>query len=240
MSDVTADIDPVQPEGRNVVRIVIVAAVAAALAVGVWFLVVAPLVLGGDEPVAVDTTPIATSDQATTGAADTSEVDEALEALEALPVVTYEVFLERDPFEPVVPRPEAESATSDDPVAPIAPTPVADDGTNGEDGAPGTEGGDAPNPGETPATPPSGEEQEDPATCRSGQEVVCDGRIVSVVEVSEDGSLAIVQVDSTLYEVRAGEVFAGSFRVESIRSDRVTILHGDDAFELRVGDRVLK
>lgn len=51
---------------------------------------------------------------------------------------------------------------------------------------------------------------------------------------------ALIQVDSTLYEVGEGQEFATNYRVLSIDPPCVTILRGDEALTLCEGDRVLK
>jgi hypothetical protein len=68
--------------------------------------------------------------------------------------------------------------------------------------------------------------------------VVCDGRVVTLTEIR--GEVAYVQVDSTVYEVRRGDVFAQYFVVRSIDGACVNLLYGDDGFRLCEGDRVLK
>jgi hypothetical protein len=143
----------------------------------------------------------------------------------ALPVVTYEVFLARDPFERSVPEPV-----------------VATDGTDGDATDDTTDDGDADggdaDDGDAADDGTGGE----PSGCSNGDEPVCDGRVVSLIELDEvDGErVAVIQVDTTIYEVRVGEIFAGSFLVQSISSDQVTVVYGDDVIVLREGDRVLK
>lgn len=51
---------------------------------------------------------------------------------------------------------------------------------------------------------------------------------------------ALIQVDSTLYEVGEGQEFAENFRVLSIDPPCVTLLRGDEALTLCEGDQVLK
>jgi hypothetical protein len=221
-------------EGRN--PLVLVAAVAGALlaAVLIWFFVAAPLLAGGDDDVAAAPAAGATDDVAATAAASDTEAatDAAAEVAAdeaALPIVTYEVFIDRDPFEPVVPEPA--SATADAGVDPVDGTDGSvTDGTTG-----GTTDGSTDGTGDGTTDAPDG--------CTSGDQVVCDGRVVSLVDIrtDDDGArVAIVQVDTTLYEVEPGQIFAGAFQVQSISGDRVFLLYGDDAFELQKGDRVLK
>jgi hypothetical protein len=236
----TTVIDPVDPpSGRN--PVVLALAVGGALLAGalVWFLLVAPL-LGGDdvvlqEPVASDQ-PAAAAEEAT----ELGEVDDAPLA------VTYEVLLDRDPFDPVVPRPvvevidttpvvvEEDVAVDGSEDADLDPLPVVEDGTGTDDGwVDGSE------PAPVEPTPVATE----PAACSvTDSGVTCDGRAVGLVRISDvDGRrVAIIQVDSTIHEVEKGEVFAANFRLRSIGEDRVTVLYGVDEFTLEVGERVLK
>lgn len=64
-------------------------------------------------------------------------------------------------------------------------------------------------------------------------------RLVGVTDVA--GVLrATVEVDSTSYDVGVGEAFAGSFMVVSLDTDSGVFLYGDNAFELSVGQEILK
>jgi hypothetical protein len=51
---------------------------------------------------------------------------------------------------------------------------------------------------------------------------------------------ATVIVDSTTYDVGEGDTFAGSFMVVSLDTDSGVFLYGDNAFELSVGQEILK
>lgn len=224
---------------------VLALAVVGALLVGVlvWYFVAAPL-LGGADPdvVASEASNVEAED---TVASEPDGLDETIEAADAstLPVVTYEVFLERDPFERVVP--ELASTAS-------APDPAAGEGTTDTGGGTTTGDGTTSEPGTTPddPVPPGstdgsgdGGDAGGASGCTTGEDVVCDGRVVSLVDIRSDDAgelLAVIQVDSTLYEASAGDVFAGSFLVQSLSDDRIMLLYGDDAFELREGDRILK
>jgi hypothetical protein len=232
----TTVIDPVDPSsGRSPVALAL--AVGGALLAGalVWFLLVAPL-LGGDDVVLQE--PVA-SDQPAAAAEETTELGEVDDAPLA---VTYEVLLDRDPFDPVVPRPASESVAvepaateviiSEESQLPVAGDPPAD-GSAGDGWVDGSE------PAPVEPTPVVTE----PAPCSvTDSGVTCDGRAVGLVRISDvDGRrVAIIQVDSTIHEVEKGEVFAANFRLRSIGEDRVTVLHGVDEFTLEVGERVLK
>ena len=65
---------------------------------------------------------------------------------------------------------------------------------------------------------------------------------VTLVDISGSGSnrVATVDVDSTEYHVKAGETFAGSYRVKSLTSSCGTFVFGDESFTLCVGQEVLK
>ena len=155
---------------------------------------------------------------------------------------TYEVFLARDPFEPVVP--------------------VVDSGTGGRDAArpPPTSPTELPDdvahdhrPTTSPTTSSDHVADVEPNAvalaipartdgCQQELAVVCDGHRVSLVDVfQQDGqSRAAVRVDDALYEVSTGETFATSFLVRSVEPPCVTLLYGDDAFTLCEGESVLK
>jgi hypothetical protein len=221
-------------------RRLLLAAVGAILLGGfLWSFVISPLLSGEGEELTVVNAATAT---ATDDPGD--EVDEG-EMVEDLPLVTYEVFLDRDPFDPVVPEPVSATATGDAESA-------SDDGSGGSDTQ---DPASAPNdpsepaePGATPpatgAPPPSTPPAQGVGTCApDGDDLVCNGRVVSLIEIrtGDDGQLlAIIQVDTTIYEVGVGDTFAGSFRVHSISETEVLIQYGDDVDRFEVGDRVLK
>jgi hypothetical protein len=186
-------------------------------------------VLGDDAaPDVVDVAAPAPATASPASDTDVSVADGDVE-LVALPTATYEIFLARDPFEPVVPE-DVQSGEG------TAATPVSgsDDTSNTDD--------------DNGATDPSDSaDATDPDTAGSGctrqGEVVCDGRVVSLVDVttgSDGEAIAAVQVDTTIYEVVPGQTFAGSFQLRAIDGQCVSLLHGDDGFQLCTGDRVLK
>ena len=49
-----------------------------------------------------------------------------------------------------------------------------------------------------------------------------------------------MEVDSTSYDVGEGEAFGGSYMVVSLDTDGGVFLYGDNAFELSVGQEILK
>jgi len=153
---------------------------------------------------------------------DDVEAAESADEPVLLPLVTYELFLARDPFEPVVPEP-APSAPNAQPSAPTDPS----------------------DPDAPPADPNSTENSDTapaPSRCVSGTEVVCDGRVITVIEVFEQNGemLVILQVDTMRYEVRAGDVVLDTFEIVSVSADEVRVLVGDRLVEIIVGDNALK
>lgn len=148
------------------------------------------------------------------------------EDLLALPLVTYEVFLSRDPFQPVVPE----------------ATPVAEGGdTDGDTDGSGDGDTDGAGGGEDTGSGGGSTDPDAPA-CTTQGEIVCDGRVISLIDVtSVDGQpVAVIQVDTTVYEVTVGQTFADSFLVRSIDGTTVTLLYGDEGIRLLPGDTVLK
>lgn len=238
---------PLAPEGAPAARspFVLIAAVVGAIAIGAatWFLLVAPLLFADDasanDPAAAPG-PADTTDDPSIPSDDGAAPVPDDEAVEGLPLVTFEVFLARDPFEPVVPEPVSETAPdpatdttadgNDNGDNDTADTGNGDDGDDGDNGNDGTANGD-----------PNGTVQPPPG-CRGEEDVVCDGRAVSLIEIGDDpdGRLAVVQVDTTIFEVRRGDVFASNFLVQDVTADHVTLVFGDDVITLTVGERVLK
>lgn len=174
----------------------------------------------------------------------------------ALPLRTVEVLLARDPFDPVVPSDIADladdgdpdAADPDDPAAPTdpdagtQPDPVDPDGPS----AP-VDPGDGARPGDPslppgPATPPGAGTPPGTPACVGEQEVVCDGQVVTLVDVTtvNDEDIAVIQIDTNVYEVTRGQVFATYFQLRSIDGQCVSLLYGDDGFQLCAGDTVLK
>lgn len=67
--------------------------------------------------------------------------------------------------------------------------------------------------------------------------------VVRLEAIEPDGGgllQATVVVADTAYEVYEGDVFATSFQAVTINADCGTFLFGDDAFDLCVGDEILK
>lgn len=160
--------------------------------------------------------------------ADEEEGEDDAETIELASIeVTYDFFLARDPFESIRP-PEPVTAPSDpsDPTSPTQPT----------DPTSPTQPTDPSDP--TSPTPPPG----DDTTCTTGVEAVCDGIVVSLLDV--DATTARIQVDQTTYDVEPGESFAQNFQLVRISGGCVDILYsnGDEAevFRLCDGESVSK
>jgi hypothetical protein len=68
------------------------------------------------------------------------------------------------------------------------------------------------------------------------------GTRVQLIAISNVGGVlrATVIVDSTTYDVGVGDTFATSFMVVSLDTDSGVFLYGDNAFELSVGQEILK
>jgi hypothetical protein len=225
MSDLTSS----EAAGSRGSRVALLAAVGVVgtVAVGMmgfW------LIGGGEEPDLGFVLPPASEQPV-----DPQPEPDALAAeLAALPAVTYDVFLSRDPFDPVIPEPEP-PAPADDGTQQVAVTDAVQPMPAPDPGDPT----DPAQPGETvpdlvAGEPPTGD-------CHGEDEVVCDGRVVTLAGVERgDEPTASIQVDTTVHEVRAGDVFAGYFQVRAIDGGCVSLLYGDDGFTLCEGDRVLK
>ena len=65
---------------------------------------------------------------------------------------------------------------------------------------------------------------------------------VTLVEIREvDGELrATIVVNGVTYDVAEGDTFAGSYKVIELTEDSAIIMFGDTAFELKVGQQILK
>jgi hypothetical protein len=169
------------------------------------------------------------------------------ELLEPLPAVTYDVYLARDPFDPVVeeevPSEDTggtEGAPSDEPTPVVAPA-DGDPVVVGTDPLPVTE----PLPGDE-ALPVDGEplpvtdgfvptDGTAGGTCTGQEELVCDGRVVSLdsITMRNGERVATIQVGTDVYEVARGEVFASTFRVVEFSSDTaVRLQYGELIYDL--------
>jgi hypothetical protein len=251
--------EPLAPQptapGRSISPLLAVLAVVAVVALVVMALVFTGVIGGGDGDSAAapgePTGPEAAAQDAQADVDDVAADDGSQLAAEAL-AVTFDVYLARDPFSPVVPEDEPEAADPD-PSDPAAPTPTApgDQPVDPVTGEPIPPGQPAP-----PGTPPPGTQPPPPGTqppppgtrppsgaCRGDDEVVCEGHVVTLEGLSTraDGTrVARIQVDQKVHEVAVGEVFAERFLLRAIDGGCVSVLYGDDGFRICEGDRVLK
>jgi hypothetical protein len=236
MSDQTVELTDAAETTKSRIPLLlgILALTLGAFGAGYYFLFSGPQ----NEPITTSGTADSSTDSV--GAADVADVDVADGDVIALPVVTYDVYLSRDPFDPVVPEPEPEASS----------TPGAGDGDGTE---PVFTGGDGPSDGTDgqptdPSNPPGGTEEGEPGEgsnesgCRGDEEIVCDGQVLTLVDIAiKDGQpVAIIKVDTSLYEVPEGGVFATFYQVRAIDGSCASVLYGDDGFTLCRGDRVLK
>jgi hypothetical protein len=201
---------PAATEPRS--RRVLVLVVLGALVVAVAGLVVLSVIRGEPGP----SVPIHDAPAPSAGAGL-----ETATSVSAAPVVTYDVELSRDPFDPVVPELESVEV-----IDTVATDPFSDPGQP-------VLVGDA---GPTSVTP-----TED--RCSGTQEVVCDGQVVSLLDIrsGDDGLLvAVVQVDATVHQLRKGDPFGERYVLQQVTASTATIAYGDEAFTLMIVDRVLK
>lgn len=300
----TSDAEAPQRSPALLALIVLGAVVVLGL---LWLFVAAPLLGGGDEAEDdfVVTRPVVPGEE-------TEVPSDPEDQLAALTIETYEIFLSRDPFEPVIPAPvvgDGGTDTDGDGTPDVVivdgdgdGVPGSDDGDDGNGGGQHNavlidvfvddsgetralirvddriytvgegdafadgyvvvaiegpcvtftyngatftlcEGGDAPPGDDGEGTDGGGGDGSTSGPCRGDEQVVCEGRTVTLIDVyvGADGEpVAVVQVDSTLYEVRRGDSFANNFQVVSIDPPCVTLLYGDDAFTLCEGERTLK
>ena len=195
----------------------IVVAVVAALVVAV-----ALKGAGGGDPLP-SATPAAESVEEDLESGVEPDIAGDITSATTLPAVTYEIFLARDPFEPVVPEV----------VEPVAdPDPTSDPGDPNDPNRP-TDPGDG-----TPVVP---REPSNPR-CVGDEELVCDGRVITLLDVTtiSDQQVAVIQVGTTIHEVLVGQSFADNLEVRAIDGSSVTIAFGDVTFVLRAGGSVLK
>jgi hypothetical protein len=178
---------------------------------------------GGDEPEAALPPP------SQTASADVDAVDVAgessqdvVDAAQTLPVTTTEIFLSRDPFDPVVPEPVETVETVEnvdengEMIDPSDPEFVAPPILPGDPDAPG---------------------------CVGQEEVICNGQVITLMDIArniDDEPVGVIQVDTTIYEVVPGQTFAGNYQALLIEGACVTLLYGDEGFRLCTGDAVLK
>ncbi len=69
-----------------------------------------------------------------------------------------------------------------------------------------------------------------------------DGIVVKLIDISEVGGdlRARIEVAGVEYDVGVGETFATNFKIVSMDEDSAVILFGDNAFELLIGQEIIK
>lgn len=170
-----------------------------------------------------------------------ADADADAEAVLAEVEVTYEAFLNRDPFESVRPEPPADATDGGTGDGGTGDGGTGDGGT-GTDGTGdgGTGDGDTGDGGAGDGGTGAGDDD----GCRTNGEAVCDGKVITLLEIDTDGDrpLAIIQVDEVVYSVAVGDRFADDFRLTSLQLTPpcVTLMYGDEVFELCVGDSTQK
>ena len=177
-----------------------------------------------------DTVALAATSAVEEGSASVEIVadEQADTALASALTVTYEVYLSRDPFDPVVPEPE-----------PTATAVNQDDPGDGTVAPPGTVVGDGESPGgSTDGAPPPAE-----VTGRCAPDSpACAEQAVTVLEIGtrDDGTPnAVLQIGTLIYDVAAGDT-AGYYLVTAIEPRCVSLLYGDHGFRRCLGDESLK
>jgi hypothetical protein len=160
----------------------------------------------------------------------TTEAEQVGDEPIALPLVTYELFLARDPFQPVVPEPVSQPS---DPTGTPAGNGAGTNSSGGTSGN-GTTSGNSTSGGSSSGTSNGG--------CTGTSEVVCDGQVLTVIEVFEENGelIAVIQVDTMRYRLGVGDIFVDFYQVVSISPDRVRVLYGDSVVTIDVGDNALK
>jgi hypothetical protein len=173
---------------------------------------------GGEEPADLGAVPPVGS-PAPAASVPVSEVDPDDDS----PVETFEVFTDRDPFEPVI-------DLSDDAGGPVSTLVTTPEGEVVENG-----GTFAPDPTDDSTTDDTTDDTDDTDNNVSGTEV----RVVDVFR-SEGSKRAQIRVEGTVYIVDEGETFAESFRLLSISGKCASLLFGDDQFTLCEGESAVK
>jgi hypothetical protein len=223
VSEMTQEQAPARASRTGLRIAILVGAVVAALAL------TAVVFLSGSDPtspaeVAEGSEPAASDvEEAPTAVADVSDVD-----LAALPTVTYDVFLARDPFDPVVPEPAAAASETVETQPSTEPDAVQPVDTSTED--------------DFGAAPVDGTDPTDACRGDGGEEVVCNGHVVTLQSLTNGAEpLAVIQVDTVVYGVVPGQVFAERFQfLDVVDARTVRLLYGDEVFRVSVGERVMK
>ena len=229
--------------------------------------------VGGEEP--TPTTAAAALAQTEADAAEGTEAEEADEPATLGDVVeelrstglaeTFEVYLSRDPFQPVVVEAAADGGGGGSTDGGSTDGGSTDGGSTdggstdggstdggstdggstdgGSTDGGSTDGGSSDGGGTSGGGDGSGDggAVDGDACAETGEEAVCDGAVVTLIDVDDEGR-AVVEVNGVTYTVGPGETFATSFRVERIDTAAgcAFLRFGDEAFTICVGATVLK
>lgn len=176
-----------------------------------------------------DTLPLAASSTLEEEPSEVEVVEAgASDQLASALTLTHEVYLSRDPFDPVVPEPEPTATPVDAAAAGELP---------GE--APSAPGGD----GSSPVTGTDGLPQPPEAAPQCSQDSpACGEQAVTVMEIgarSDGTSSAVLQIGTIVYDVVIDDT-AGYYIVTDIEPSCVSLLYGDHGFRRCLGDDRLK
>jgi hypothetical protein len=139
---------------------------------------------------------------------------------------TFEVFVSRDPFEPLVE--DSTAATGETAAAPV----------DGDHGAVESQPKK-----DASATPPAdANEPEEKSSARDSAAASSrgSGRLSVRLVAVRRGREAVVRIDRTLHHPGKGQRFADNFELLSVRDDCASILYGDEQFVLCRGQEILK
>ncbi len=216
MSDTNVVVEEeAQASPRDPKRIALIALGAVAVLALLWFVVLGPLLAGGGDEASSEGFPPPKSAPNTQTAAGSSATAETA-AAETLPVETYEVYLSRDPFEPVVPAPAA-AGTGDQ--AGGATNGGTTGGTNGgtTGGTTGGTNGGTTGATESPTPPP------------------IDARMLGVSADEQGADQAMIRVGDIIYTVGTGDAFGDGYAVTGIAGTCATVTHGGFTYQLCEG-----
>ena len=172
---------------------------------------------------------VASSDALVLAQSDDDAEAETEEAIEPVEIdVTYDVFLDRDPFESIRPEEPEESSTG------------GDNGTTGDTGSDGSGDGGSGDNGS--GGDGSGDDGSGDGTAGNGgttKDPVAGTTTITVLEVTTTG--AVIRVGSDVYTPVVGDVFAQNLRLLRTIGDCVEIQQGDRVLPvLCAGEAVVK
>ncbi|MEX2549492.1 MAG: hypothetical protein WD638_04635 [Nitriliruptoraceae bacterium] len=215
-------LEPVRGAGRSSSFLGILSGVLGGLGLLLLVALVGPGVSGpaGDD----GPTPLPPAEVMAESSSESESEPEAAETDEAvvLPVVAENIYLSRDPFDPVVPEEEPGDGGNGG---------NGDSSGDGTDGTDGTDGDGSTDPDDgtngDPIAPPAPDAD---STCTGEEELVCDGQVVTLEGTSGSGDsrTASIKVNSTTYVVAVGDTFATHFTLLGFDGDCVNIRYGDD------------